>query len=236
MRDHDLKITSTTKVKLHFFTTKNLKNNYPRALKLILIDWEYYLMSVIFNSSKLYLKPIVFGTFLLSVGLYAVSRVQAEPLPTANKIDLEQYLGTWYEIARKPLYFQKKCDHNVTATYSLNHRGNIQVDNRCYTKSGDLKHAIGEAFVKNPPKNTKLKVSFLPKMIRWLPIGRGDYWILKIDPNYETVLVGGPNRKQLWILSRSQHPDQTVVQDYLNYATEIGYDLSDLIHSQQIAE
>ncbi len=193
-------------------------------------------MSMIFNSSKLYLKPIVFGTFLLSVGLYTASRLKAEPLPTVNKIQLDQYLGTWYEIARKPLYFQKKCDHNVTATYSLNDRGNIQVDNRCYTKTGVLKQAIGEAFVKNPPKNTQLKVSFLPKIIRWLPIGRGDYWILKIDPNYETVLVGGPNLKQLWVLSRSQQPDEAVIQDYLNYAATLGYDLSDLIHTQHIAK
>ena len=83
----------------------------------------------------------------------------------------------------------------MTANYSLNKNGNMKVDNSCYTKDGKFKQSIGEAFVKNAPFNSKLKVSFLPKAIRWLPVGRGDYWVLKIDENYETVLVGGPDKK-----------------------------------------
>ncbi|MDK1683394.1 lipocalin family protein [Acinetobacter terrestris] len=172
----------------------------------------------------------------MAIGASSISTLahaQTEPLQAVEKIELNKYLGTWHEVARKPLYFQRKCDSNVTANYSLNENGNIKVDNSCYTKDGKFKQTIGEAFVQNAPSNSKLKVSFLPKIIRSLPVGRGDYWVLKIDENYETVLVGEPDKKYMWILSRSQQPQPEVVQEYLNYAESIGYDLSDVIKTKQ---
>ena len=175
-------------------------------------------------------------TFAMAIGassILTLAHAQTEPLQAVEKIELNKYLGTWHEVARKPLYFQRKCDSNVTANYSLNKNGNIKVDNSCYTKDGKFKQTIGEAFVQNAPSNSKLKVSFLPKIIRWLPVGRGDYWVLKIDENYETVLVGEPDKKYMWILSRSQQPQPEVVQEYLNYAESLGYDLSDLIKTKQ---
>lgn len=172
----------------------------------------------------------------LAMGSLSFAHAQQAPLQAVNQLDLTQYLGTWHEIARKPLYFQKKCASNVSANYSLNDNGHIRVNNSCYTASGELTQSIGEAYVQNPPQNSKLKVSFLPKFIRWLPVGRGDYWVLKIDPNYDTVLVGDPDRKYLWLLSRSQQPKAEVVQEYLNYAQSVGYDLSDLITTKQVVK
>ncbi|SPL71921.1 lipocalin family protein [Acinetobacter stercoris] len=171
------------------------------------------------------------GVILLSIA--TLTYADSNSVKTVQHVDLNKYLGTWYEIARKPLYFQKKCDYNVTATYSLNDNGNVKVDNRCFDKSGNLQQSIGEAFVKNAPSNSKLKVSFLPSVIRWLPVGRGDYWILKLDDNYETALVGSPNKKYLWLLSRTQTPDKELVEEYLNYAKELGYNLNDLIYTKQ---
>jgi len=92
---------------------------------------------------------------------------------------------------------------------------------------------VGEAYIQNAPYNTKLKVSFLPEFIRWLPVGRGDYWVLKLDDNYQTVLVGEPKRKYMWVLSRDPQLDQNVVNEYLQYAQSVGYDLSDVIHTKQ---
>jgi len=109
----------------------------------------------------------------------------------------------------------------------------VVVDNRCYTKEGNLAQSIGEAFIENAPFNTKLKVSFLPEAIRWLPFGRGDYWVLKLDENYQTVLVGEPRRKYMWVLSRTPQPDQAVVNEYLEYAKSLGYDVGDVIHTKQ---
>lgn len=181
-------------------------------------------------------------TVLAVAGLFSVvalTSVQAaEPqksLASVPQVKLDQYLGVWYEVARKPMYFQNKCAKNVQARYSLNVNGNIKVDNRCLKANGQLMQSVGEAFIVNPPKNSQLKVSFLPEWLRWLPIARGDYWILKLDDNYQTVLVGEPSRKYMWVLSREAKPNEAVVQSYLKYAESVGYNLNDVIRTVQTA-
>lgn len=178
-------------------------------------------------------KIAVGGAVLLGLSLATMAYAQKPPLATVEKLEVDRYLGVWYEVARKPLYFQNKCDRDVTATYTLNENGNVNVDNKCYSKDGKLEQSVGEAFIQNAPFNTKLKVSFLPSAIRWLPVGRGDYWVLKLDEDYQTVLVGEPSRKYMWVLSRDAHPDEQVVSEYLNYAKSVGYDLSDVIKTKQ---
>ncbi len=182
------------------------------------------------NFTKIAIVGVALATFVTFAKAENKSNNSIQPV---QQIDLQKYLGQWYEVARKPLYFQKVCDHNVTANYSLKENGNIKVDNRCFDKNDKLKQSIGEAYVKNAPQNSILKVSFLPSAIRWIPIGRGDYWILKIDENYQTALVGSPNKKYLWVLSRDAHPDQSIVNEYLDYAKSLGYNLGDLITTTQ---
>ncbi|WP_151810418.1 lipocalin family protein [Acinetobacter bereziniae] len=182
-------------------------------------------------NNKLRVFTLVSGIALLSVA--ALAHSEREKIPTAKDINLNKYLGQWHEITRKPLYFQKKCDYNVSAHYSLNENGSIRVDNTCYSQDGKLQQSIGVAKVQNAPVNSKLKVTFLPKVLRWLPVGRGDYWILKIDEDYQVALVGTPNKKYLWLLSRSQTLDPVIVEEYLNYAQHLGYDLKDLIYTKQ---
>jgi apolipoprotein D and lipocalin family protein len=147
-------------------------------------------------------------------------------------VELDKYLGVWYEVARKPMFFERKCAFNVTATYTLNENGNIVVDNKCVDQDGDLQQSLGEAFVVNAPFNSKLKVSFLPEGVRWIPVGRGDYWILKLDEDYQTVLVGEPRRKYLWVLSRIPNPKKEIIHEYLNYAKSLGYDIHDVIYPE----
>lgn len=187
------------------------------------------LTKVGYNIAKLALGGVV----IIGLGAVTLANAKNEPLQVVDKVEVDRYLGQWYEVARKPLYFQNKCDRDVFATYTLNENGNIKVDNRCTSKDGKLNQTIGEAFIQNEPHNSKLKVSFLPSIIRWLPVGRGDYWILKLDENYQTVLVGEPKRKYMWVLSRSAHPDEKVVTEYLDYAKSVGFDLSDVIRTKQ---
>ena len=172
------------------------------------------------------------GIVLTGLAVATVAYAQSKPLPTVERVELDKYLGVWYEIARKPMYFEKQCAKDITATYTLNENGNVTVDNRCYSKDGGLKQSVSEAFVENPPFNTKLKVSFLPEAIRWVPVVRGDYLILKLDENYQTVLVGEPSRKYLWVLSRTPELSEDVLNEYLSYAKSLGYDLNDIIRPQ----
>lgn len=177
-------------------------------------------------------KIVLGSAVLIGLGMATIAYAQNPPLKTVEKLELDRYLGVWYEVARKPLYFQNKCDRDVSATYTLNENGNVNVDNKCLSKDGSLNQSIGEAYIQNAPANSKLKVSFLPSAIRWLPFGRGDYWVLKIDDNYQTVLVGEPDRKYMWILSRTAQPNEQVVGEYLDYAKSVGYDLGDVIKTK----
>ena len=154
---------------------------------------------------------------------------------TVQQVDLAKYSGTWYEIARFPMYFQRKCASDVTATYGTLSNGNVSVLNKCRKADGEMMSSTGEASAVNST-NTKLKVSFLPQGLRWIPFTTGDYWILKLDENYQTALVGGPNRKYLWILSRTPNLDEKTYQAYVAAAKQQGFDVSKLertVHTQQ---
>lgn len=186
------------------------------------------------SESSLKLAKVALGiAALLALGTVTIAYAKQAPLQSVDHVELDRYLGLWYEVARKPMYFQNKCDNDVTATYTLNENGNVHIVNRCFDKQTKQYESIAEGFVVNEPLNSKLKVSFLPELIRWIPIARGDYWILKIDEDYQTVLVGEPKRRYLWVLSRQPHVDQAVLKHYLDYAKSQGYDIKDLIYTPQ---
>lgn len=117
-------------------------------------------------------------------------------------IDLDRYLGTWFEICRLPLKWEDADASDITATYSKAGDGGIRVENRCLDKHGTPERSIG-VVVPQEGNNAKLKVSFLPAFLRWIPFTAGDYWVLAIAPDYSIALVGTPDRKHLWLISRT---------------------------------
>jgi len=167
--------------------------------------------------------------------LHRVTVLHGEPamidVTAIPQLDLNEYLGRWYEICRLPLRWEDETATDITATYSLNDDGNVRVDNRCFDEDGKPSRAIGEA-VPVDDSNSRLKVTFLPEFVRWLPFTRGDYWVLKIDPEYRTALVGTPDRKYLWVLSRQPRLSEETEAEYLNEARRQGFDLAKLIHPQ----
>ena len=144
------------------------------------------------------------------------------------RLDLNNYLGRWYEICRLPLRWEDETATDITATYSFNEEGNVRVDNRCFDENGKPSQAIGEA-VPVDNANSRLKVTFLPEFVRWVPFTKGDYWVLKIDAAYRTALVGTPDRKYLWVLSRQPHLSEATKSEYLSEAQRQGFKLGELI-------
>lgn len=144
---------------------------------------------------------------------------------TVDKVDLERYAGKWYEIGRLPMYFQRNCAQDVTATYTAKtDTAGIIVTNQCTDTDGAVMIAEGLA---KPADDTgsKLKVTFLPSWIRWLPVGRADYWILARDADYQTALVGTPDKDYLWLLARTPNITQPTYAKYRQIAQQQGYDL-----------
>lgn len=149
-------------------------------------------------------------------------------IETIHSLDLNRYLGRWHEICRLPLRWEDEAATDITATYSLKEDGKIRVDNRCFDKDGQATRALGEATPVDGT-NARLKVTFLPKGLRWLPFTDGDYWVLKLDPGYQVSLVGTPNRKHLWLLSRDFSLPPEIRGAYLAEAQRQGFDLAELI-------
>ena len=146
---------------------------------------------------------------------------------TVDSVDLQQYAGTWYEIGRLPMYFQRKCAHDVTATYTEKSDGSgIIVTNKCSDAEGQIISADGLAKPIDA-SGSQLKVTFLPSWIRWLPVGRADYWVLARDADYQTALVGTPDKKYLWLLARSPNLTQQTYAKYRQIAQQQGYSLKE---------
>lgn len=153
-------------------------------------------------------------------------RPEKTPPETVASVDLERYLGKWYEIARYPNSFERNCA-GVTAEYSVRPDGAIGVLNTCRegTPDGEARIAEGRARIVEGSNNSKLLVKFAPA---WVPFAEGDYWILHLEPDYSAALVGAPSGKYLWILSREKVLAPSVFTKITGRAEELGYDASKL--------
>jgi len=166
--------------------------------------------------------------FFALISLLFCSCSSTKQLQVVQHVDLEKYLGTWYEIVRLPAWFEKECT-GVTATYSMREDGKIKVLNKCRkgTLSGPVKDAVGKAWVKDKTTNAKLKVMFF-----W-PFA-GDYWVMELDDkDYKYSVVGDPGRNYFWVLSRTPQMDESLLNSLLDRARKQGYNLDKLIRTVQ---
>jgi apolipoprotein D and lipocalin family protein len=156
--------------------------------------------------------------FLAVAGMAAKSAAQPKPLEVVPRVDLQRYLGTWYEIATIPQKFQKGCV-GVTAHYSLRPDGAIDVINVCRKGTLDGKESSirGKAWVVDKTTNAKLKVRFF-----W-PF-TGAYWIIELGKDYQWAVVGHPDRTYYWILSRTPQMDPALYDELIRRAASKGYD------------
>ncbi len=145
-------------------------------------------------------------------------------LPTENEVDLNEYMGTWYEIARLPNKFEKGLEC-ITANYSFREDGKIQVINKGHKaeERTNISEAKGKAWRPNNEYPGRLKVQFF-----W-PFS-GDYYIIHLDKDYQYVLVGSPSRKYLWILARTLKTiDQDIYNKLLIIAKTLGFEVEKMI-------
>ena len=126
----------------------------------------------------------------------------ATPLMVVKNLDPSKYAGRWFEIARLPNRFQAKCASDVTAEYQVRAEGGFNVVNRCRNAAGAITDASGVARATADAPASVLKVRFAPAVLSVLPFVWGDYQVIALDDGHTYSLVGTPDRKYLWILSR----------------------------------
>jgi apolipoprotein D and lipocalin family protein len=156
-------------------------------------------------------------------------RTASQPArPTVKSVEIERYLGKWYEIARFPHRFEKNLV-GVTATYTKRSDGKIEVINSGFEKTldGTPKEARGVATIPDTTDASRLKVSFFLFF-------HADYCILELDTvKYQYALVGSTSDKYLWILSRSPLMTEETYNMLVEKARALGYDVEKLIRVEQ---
>lgn len=166
--------------------------------------------------------------YLIPVIILTSTILKAQTLQTVPNVDLNKYAGKWFEIASYPQRFQKGC-HCTTAEYTLSDKGYVIVENRCNRDSvnGKQSYIKGKAFVDKNSGNAKLKVQFF-----W-PF-KGKYWIIDLAGDYSYAVVSHPDKKYLWILSRTAKMDEVIYEQIIGRLREKGFDISKLQKTMQI--
>jgi len=148
------------------------------------------------------------------------------PVPV-DHVDLDRYVGTWFEIMKIPNFFQKQCIRGTTATYTPNEDGTIEVVNRCIDEDGEPVEAKGVAEVVDLQSNAKLRVSFVSvfgKSMFW-----GDYWVIGLGEDYDYAIVGTGNREYGWVLSRTPELTYEQAEEAFWTLSQQGYDRDDFL-------
>ena len=148
-----------------------------------------------------------------------------QPIP---RLDVQRYLGRWYEIAKFPNWFQRKCVADTVAEYSLQPEGGLRVVNQCRLESGRMDEAIGAARQIGGDSSARLEVRFAPAWLSFLPFVWGNYWVVDLDDAYQLAAVSEPSREYLWILSRSPVVDESRYAALLGRLTAMGLDVRKL--------
>ncbi len=174
--------------------------------------------------------PRLLALALLALGRPGPARAAGQPAEVHRGVDLERYLGTWYEIASYPAFFQRGCTAS-TARYTRDASGALRVRNACRKGGLDGKLSAVEGYIRvpDPADPARLKVSFFRPF--W-----SDYWILWVDEGYRVALVGTPDRDYLWILARTRTLDEATWNAALERLRAGGWDTDRLNRTLQPAE
>lgn len=157
---------------------------------------------------------------------------KAQAVETVPFVDLNKYVGVWYEVASIPQSFQIKCVSNTKAEYSFAEKNMIRVLNTCEQADGTRDGSEGRARITDPQTNSKLEVTFV-KFIDWIFAFGGKYWIIGLDEDYTVAVVGDPTTKYAWILSRNPAISNEALQFAYETLESQGYDMCKILTSIQ---
>lgn len=158
---------------------------------------------------------VLLGITLAFLHIQVQAQTSDAPVKTIASLDVPRYLGTWYEIAKFPNWFQRKCASNTKAVYSIKPDGNLRVLNSCKQADGEVSEAEGAARQIGAKDSPKLEVRFAPAWLSFLPMVWGNYWVIDLDSQYQLAAVSDPRREYLWILSRTPQLDPKAYEELL---------------------
>jgi apolipoprotein D and lipocalin family protein len=175
--------------------------------------------------------PALWAVLLAVLSAWAQpAPAQSDPLVALPSLDVPSYMGTWYQVAWFPNRFQSQCASDTAATYRQLDGGQVEVINRCRKADGQvddvtgLARPAGSALRGNNLEPARLEVSFLPPLLRWLPIW-GSYWVIQRADDGRYAVISEPKREYLWVLSRTPQllpADETAIRSRL---VQQGFDL-----------
>ena len=144
---------------------------------------------------------------------------------SVNEFEMEKYIGKWYEQYRLPNKIEEGLEE-IVIYYEVNRKGNITIINegRLIQDKNKVRQTKGRVWIPDKNDPAKLKISFY-----WYK--SNDHWVFKVDEGYTHALVGDPDGRQLWLLSRDRTPDKRIIAIMLEYASGLGFPIEDLIRS-----
>jgi apolipoprotein D and lipocalin family protein len=169
---------------------------------------------------------ILLPAILLALLLSATRIASAQTATPVPKLDFDRYIGSWYEIARYPIKRQKQCISDEMVLYALADKQNsFQLVTSCRMKDGnsDSWNTSGKM---DAGGSGKLK-------LLWFWPFYTNYWVLAVGPSYEWALVGTPNHKSLWVLSKTAALEPEVLSEIEAKAAAQGFNTANLIKISQ---
>ena len=178
-------------------------------------------------------KQIRWLAFRVLAVLMPMACMAGPQVKSISEFDVSRYMGSWYEIAKLPNWFQRKCVQGTQARYKVLGPAQIEVNNKCTTASGEEIQAIGLARPNGSGRPAQLEVRFAPEWTAWLPMVWGAYWVLDLDADYQLAAVGDPSKSYLWIVSRTPVVSAERYDAVLQRLKVMGFDISKLEKTRQ---
>lgn len=166
--------------------------------------------------------------------LVTPAMAQMPPVQSVPSVDIQRYSGQWFEQTRLPNFFQSGCLGDVVVNYRVRPDASIEVINRCRAANDKVSQVQGTAVAApGDTSGARLKVSFLPRWLQWVPFTQGDYWVVLLDADYRYAVVSEPSRNYLWVLSRAAVMDAVTYEAVMTQLKVKGYPVDDLVRTPQ---